>query len=101
MGSTPISSTMNYDRLIMNSLWIPKFLYALPFIMVASFAACHGKVEHKVSKQFLHRSTQVISDDETVEEYYDLENDSLCYFYYFDGESQATALACVKQRTDI
>ena len=57
--------------------------------------SCHEKVERKVSHQFIHRSTQVLSDDETVEIYYDLENENLCYFYYFSDQTEAAAMGCV------
>jgi hypothetical protein len=58
--------------------------------------ACQTNKGHTpLSKRFLHKSTEAISDDETVEVYHDLVNDNTCYFYYFSDQKDAVALACV------
>ena len=50
---------------------------------------------------FLHKTTETISDDETVEVYVDLTNDNICYFYYFADQKDAVALACVAKTPTI
>lgn len=65
-------------------------------------AACHQDKGHTpLSKKFLHRTTENISDNETVEVYVDLTNDNICYFYYFADQKDAVALACVPKPASI
>lgn len=70
--------------------------------LTLTLIGCHSDRGHTpLSKRFLHKSTEVISDNETVEVYHDLVNENTCYFYYFADQKDAVALACVPKPTSI
>jgi hypothetical protein len=70
-------------------------------ICLVLFACQTDKGHVPLSKRFLHKSTEVISDYETVEVYTDLVNDNTCYFYYFADQREASAAACVAKPSSI
>ena len=59
------------------------------------------KGHESLSKRFLHKTTETISDYETVEVYHDLVNDNTCYFYYFSDQREAVAFACVPKQPTV
>ena len=83
------------------AIGISVFVLALSFgTLIWSFTR-PPKGHEPLSKRFLHKSTETISDYETVEVYHDLINDNTCYFYYFSDQREAVAFACVAKQPTV
>ena len=61
----------------------------------------HQRRHAPLSERFLHKATEVISNEETVETYTDLNNDNICYLYYFNNQSEAVALTCTPKQPSL
>jgi hypothetical protein len=66
-------------------------------LIVCAFGlmACQEPLKPHMSGNFLHRSTETISDHETIDIYYDSMNEKTCYLYRNTYAWAATNFSCV------
>jgi hypothetical protein len=66
---------------------------------IVALAACQDEAPRKVSEGFIFKSREVISQHEEVVSYYDINNENLCYLYYYDGALKANLITCVRKNS--